>query len=140
MQSKSKTGTPLPQQIRQAFAPQGVPERFVSAIRLIEEERYRQLGKGYTAAHDDPHTDGSIAAAAAVYCDTVPPLLSGVPPEKVREQILAHGCGEGPWPWEAHALKVEPTPIENLVKAGALIVAEIERLQRMAEDSKGGRQ
>lgn len=34
------------------------------------------------------------------------------------------------WPWDASWWKPSPDPIANLVKAGALIAAEIDRLQR----------
>ncbi len=40
------------------------------------------------------------------------------------------------WPWEMAWLKISEDPVRNLVKAGALIAAEIDRLLRLAE--KGG--
>jgi hypothetical protein len=36
------------------------------------------------------------------------------------------------WPWDQDWWKPSPDPIRNLVKAGALIAAEIDRLQRLA--------
>jgi hypothetical protein len=34
------------------------------------------------------------------------------------------------WPWDAEWWKPSPDSVRNLVKAGALIAAEIDRLQR----------
>ncbi|KAA2242842.1 hypothetical protein F0L74_09955 [Chitinophaga agrisoli] len=95
------------------------------AITLINEERIRQaFDEGYTPAHDDQHTNGELAYAAASYArnhDALPGIKNGdyAPPK---------------WPWKREYWK--PTPdnrIRELVKAGALICAEIERLQRLEE-------
>ena len=43
------------------------------------------------------------------------------------------------WPWDMKWWKPsDEDPIRNLVKAGALIAAEIDRLQRRTEPAKGG--
>lgn len=85
------------------------------AIGLIAAERERQIDvEGRDELHDSEHIFGEIARAAACYA---------FPPEI--------GSRTEHWPWEWHNWK--PTPddrIRELVKAGALIVAEIERLQR----------
>ena len=83
------------------------------AIQLIQQERERQIIKEhYSTGHDDRHTRGTIAIAAAKYA-----LPAG------RRDVLKY-----PSKW-----RFKPSPddrIRELVKAGALIVAEIERLQR----------
>jgi len=87
---------------------------------LIELERERQIHtEGYWPEHDDLHTDYSIVQAAICYAT----------PTERRKMV-------GPipflWPWENRFWK--PTPndrVRELVKAGALIAAEIDRLQRL---------
>ena len=96
-----------------------------TAIELIEEERERQIKEeGWTEDHDLVHCWGELAAAAACYAA----------PEKFR---IMHPGRSKPirilWPWHTNWWKPTPENREReLVKAGALIVAEIERLQRLA--------
>lgn len=86
-----------------------------TALERIAAERARQIAKeGYTPAHDDEHTDHSIARAAAAYAL-----------ESSRDR-----AGRAVWPWDQASFKPRD-PIDDLVRAGALIVAEIERLERM---------
>ncbi len=105
-------------------APKGDDGDGYTALGLIRNERQRQKSvEGWTDAHDDEHTDDGLACAAACYAT----------PHDRREQ---HADDVPPflWPWESDWWK--PTPddrIRELVKAGALIVAEIERLQRAGE-------
>ena len=81
-------------------------------------ERVRQItAEGWTADHDDAHNLGQMAGAALCY-------LAEDIPHWARQQ--AHGCY---WPWDAGWWKPGDHR-RNLVKAGALILAEIERLDR----------
>jgi hypothetical protein len=93
-----------------------------TGIELIAEERQRQIQKeGWTSEHDDEHIDGEIAIAAATYA--IRPIINEV---MLNDEGIPHL-----WPWEAKCYK--PTPenrIRELQKAGALIAAEIDRLQR----------
>lgn len=99
-------------------------------LELIELERANQRSLGYAAAHDDEHIHGEIAVAAMCY---------------THEAVLwnnGHNLGdcEDHWPFEDEAWRPSEDPVRNLVKAGALIVAEIERLFRAATlklDAKG---
>jgi hypothetical protein len=92
---------------------------------LIAVERVRQTSEeGWTPEHDDKHTNEELANAATDYIDVA--------------AIIAHGFKDyhrAPfgWPFEKEAWKPSPDPIRNLVKAGALIAAEIDRLQRKKE-------
>ena len=90
-----------------------------TAIELIAAERERQItGERWTISHDDSHGAGQLALAAAVYA---------IPPKKRGDRVLGML-----WPWSDRWYK--PTPddrIRELVKAGALIVAEIDRIQRI---------
>lgn len=103
----------------------------------IAAERLRQVGKGYDAAHDDGHVKGEIVMAAISFAlratrdngDT--PIFAGIgfAPLRAERNFGWIGAGGLFWPW------VEPFPWEDdrrtrLIKAGALIVAEIERLDR----------
>ncbi len=68
------------------------------------------------------HNDGQMAVAAGFYA-----LQCGYPHERT------HWRGDAPmyWPWATSWWK-PTTKRRNLVKAGALILAEIERLDRAA--------
>ncbi|TBV10227.1 hypothetical protein [Stutzerimonas kirkiae] len=85
-------------------------------------ERIRQIHHhGYTAERDDTHRHGELALAGAAYAvraaeQTAGWYLAGPPAE---------------WPWDNGAYKPRDTR-RALVVAGALIVAEIERLDRKA--------
>lgn len=88
-----------------------------SGIDLIIDERQRQIDvEGWSLSHDDEHDDGELTAAAICY------IKAAGPPE---------GRWSKPrWPWQREAWKPSADPVPNLVKAGALIAAEIDRLQR----------
>jgi hypothetical protein len=88
----------------------------------IELERRRQIeAEGWTPEHDDTHTSGQMALAAACYA------MSAAP-----RNLHDLGIFGRLWPWDRAWLKPKSRR-EDLVRAGALIVAEIERLDR-AED------
>ncbi|UVJ42538.1 hypothetical protein NVV94_18160 [Pseudomonas sp. LS1212] len=90
-----------------------------AAGRDVLAERRRQIrDKGWTADHDDGHADGKLAAAAASYA--------------LRAAGARHGDVSDFWPWRCSQLK-QSDPRRMLVKAGALILAEIERLDRSKE-------
>lgn len=98
-----------------------------TAIQLITEERERQIVKeGWTSEHDDQHVNGELSAAAASYSDaaTFQTRCGETDVARVKENTIEF------WPFGEDDFKVSPDPVRNLVKAGALIVAEIERLQR----------
>lgn len=88
------------------------------ALIDVMNERDRQHNEeGWSPDHDDTHTDGELARAAACYAS---PILPG-----------PHDLPIG-WPTEWDAGWWKPTTRRrDLVKAAALILAEIERLDRM---------
>jgi hypothetical protein len=89
----------------------------------IGSERARQIEvKGYDAAHDDAHNNGAIAEAAACYASRFNLLV--MDPRSIRPRRL--------WPWEGAP---KGTRRQQLVKSAALIVAEIERLDRAVSHS-----
>jgi len=92
---------------------QAVPD----AVRDVLAERRRQVeAEGFKPEHDDQHDGGELALAAACYA------LACDPP---------HGRSPNNWPWSESWWKPADDR-RNLVKAGALILAEIERLDRAA--------
>lgn len=95
-------------------------------VALIASERRRQIeSEGWTPSHDDEHALNELATAAACYAapDTCGYVDDGG--TRPRMAILAH------WPWSSHWWKPGGR-LRELAKAGALIAAEIDRLQRAA--------
>lgn len=101
----------------------------MNGIELIAAERERQLkSEGWTAEHDDAHDNGELVMAARCYatephnrnCHTYSQTI-GIRDEKVSVPVL--------WPWSWEWWKPKDR-ISDLVRAGALIAAEIDRLQR----------
>lgn len=94
------------------------------AVCSIASERQRQItGEGWTTKHDDEHAEGQLATAGAVYA-----LCGSGWDEKSAVKRY--------WPWDPSWLKTGDRR-RCLVKAGALIVAEIDRLDRL-NPAKGG--
>jgi hypothetical protein len=95
-------------------------------------ERERQVGQeGWSEAHDDEHDPGTLATAAACYALNAACELhqeNGTPLELGDENRFGNGLS---WPWEPKWWKPN-TPRRDLVKAAALILAEIERIDRAA--------
>lgn len=94
---------------------------------LIAEERERQINeKDYTAEFDKQHTQGELAAAAMSYIGQALGLVH-------------HGSGIPPlWPWAPSMWKPEDSQLENLIKAGAFIAAEIDRVLAAAITNRPG--
>ncbi|HFL8203322.1 TPA: ead/Ea22-like family protein [Escherichia coli] len=88
---------------------------FNPALLDVISERQRQRAvEGWTSEHDDAYQNGELADAAACYA------------------ISAHNQGfstPAHWPWAPDWWK-QSGPRRDLVKAGALILAEIERIDR----------
>lgn len=107
-------------------------------IGEIAAERRRQIEvEGWGADHDDDHKDGSIAAAAACYA-----LPSQAVGNRTAAEWPTRGecCVQVPyekipllWPRSWHPKWWKPKERRrNLVIAATLLVAEIERLDRLA--------
>ncbi len=112
------------------------------AIEDIKRERERQkISEGWTTTHDDFHRSGEMARAAAAYAlqSTLgDPERSfeaeiGGSTQMWRRKYFTVGTINISyllWPWESKWWK-PTTPRRDLVKAAALIVAEIERIDRI---------
>lgn len=104
-----------------------------TGIELITEERVRQIEKeGFTPEHDHHHDEGSIALAAVAYASPLPVRVFGTVDDG---SVFGKKQWIDPWPWDSQFDKRgKHDRLRSLVIAGALIAAEIDRLQR---ESKG---
>lgn len=96
----------------------GVTEPPAKGIcREIRDERYRQVDvEGFDAQRDDEYDDGFLSRCAAAYA------VEGIVWSHIPTTL---------WPFDGWHYK-PTTRRRNLIKAAALIVAEIERLDRAA--------
>lgn len=103
------------------------PPEFLYIAEEIAAERHRQIsGEGYDLAHDDRYHHGELERAAAWYA------LGDIrgPVTQAEDQMLFSDQFFG-WPWHLDGWK--PTDARrNLVKAGALLIAAIGRIDRAA--------
>ena len=91
------------------------PEQTAAARDVLAERRRQVEVEGWTPEHDDSHLPDEMALAACCYC--------------------AADEGDAPpavWPWAVEWWKPKDRR-RNMVKAAALLLAEIERLDRAAE-------
>jgi len=125
------------------------------------ERMRQRVEEGRTLEHDDEHDDQSLTAAAIAYAEVGRKMARAprahrelvayyerrnLPEDdqliEYRDDPLSAHFGRDSdgrvrapsivtWPWEREAWKPSEDPIRNLVKAGALIAAEIDRLQRL---------
>jgi hypothetical protein len=91
----------------------------MTGIERIAAERKRHEEKGYTAEFDDQWEFGQLAEAAATYASR--PYRDGA----IVNWRRLH------WPWDFWTFNPEEDRIRELVKAGSLIAAEIDRLLRI---------
>lgn len=98
-----------------------------TGIELIAEERQRQIEvEGFDLEHDEEYTLDELAAAAAAYAFA--PFMD----DKIQKGYKTPPSPMWPEDWLAKWWK--PTPedrIRELQKAGALIAAEIDRIQQL---------
>lgn len=87
-------------------------------VRDVIVERRRQINiEGWSSHHDDQHSYGEMALAAGCYAMFGLCFNAGDPPKY--------------WPWDKKWWKPSDKR-RNLVKAAALIIADIERIDRAA--------
>ena len=84
----------------------------MQVIDEIKSERARQISKGWTKEHDDTLNLGQLAVAAAAYATGISELY--------------------PTGWQYK----EAPRRKQLIKAAAMLVAEIERLDREEQNKK----
>lgn len=89
----------------------------MTGAERILRERQRQIEEeGYTQYKDDQHRDEQLLRAAACYIQASNP-------------VFVRHTWPDPWQWNPSA-----DQIRNLERAGALIAAEIDRIQRRREE------
>lgn len=100
----------------------------LTGVHLIATERARQIkDEGWDESHDSEHENGEMALAAACYA-----IVDS-------EAIAQHGFLDDLWGmlWPTTSWSIRwwkpKDPIRNLVRAGALIAAEIDRRLRVGE-------
>lgn len=114
--------------LRSALLPPALDD--TRGVGLVAAERARQIEReGWTAEHDAEHDPGELASAGASYalnaaCMLYP--LNGTPLDEPPT------C----WLWDRAYWKPKD-PLRDLVRAGALIAAEIDKL--LAERPDSGR-
>lgn len=99
-----------------------------TGIELIAEERQRQISQeGWTPENDDANNKQEMSYAATAY-------IIAAQGRENKMKVNAEWLREFYWPstWSPDWCK-PTTSIRDLTKAGALIAAEIDRLQRASE-------
>ncbi len=103
------------------IGPLGGKENMKTGIELIAEERERQISvEGWTPEHDDAHEEGElsdIGALLAIHPETHGSVAVKPWGAKLDDKVRARG-------------ETPADDIRRLKVAGALIAAEIDRLQR----------
>src|SRR6266404_4773076 len=94
---------------------------------LIATERSRQIeAEGWSEKHDDEHLRMDLTRASISYALHV--WIQSKLIETYLEEHVLKAAAQTLWPWEYGAWKPATDPVRTLVKAGALIAAEIDRL------------
>jgi hypothetical protein len=114
----------------------------MTGTELIAAERERQQSEErWTPKHDDQHVNGAMVEAAIRYA--FESRRRGLKASAAKE-FLRH-----PWPWDDFYWKPSPgigqtiedaDAVRMLVKAGALIAAEIDRIQRQTPPATAGKE
>lgn len=99
-----------------------------NALEMIADERDRQLRKGFDSAHDDVHANQEILHAAGW-------IMNDVDGSATHLSDAEEDDPDASW-MERLAARVREKygddKVRRLVIAGAMIVAEINRLQRLS--------
>jgi hypothetical protein len=111
----------------------GTNEQFPHAVRNVIAERRRQIAvEGFDhATHDAVYSKDELVWAAMSYL-----ALAVATPEMRTHWTQEGGNGHPWWPWAPEWFKPK-TPRQDLVRAAALILAEIERRDRLTGEYAG---
>lgn len=116
--------------LERAFEALGWRTRMSAFALAVLAERQRQIhGEGWSTDHDDDHDAGELARAGAAYAaHATAHLDTGSNAfQSITKGVWRHAIAI--WPWE-HAWWKPISFRRDLVKAGALIIAEGERHDR----------
>ena len=106
------------------------------AVKDVLAERVRQVEvEGWSSGHDDQHKHGELAMAAACYA-AHSSGWEAINQTRLSEDVMrtVHRAQQfvgAMWPWDRRWWKPK-TARQNLVRAAALLLAEIERIDRAA--------
>lgn len=121
--------------LRVASAAPAAGDAQTAAARDVMAERQRQItAEDWAPELDDKYTYGELASAAASYAQCAGLQGEGTTNENAFKTPYVEN-----WPWSENWWKPSPDPRRNLVKAGALILADIERLDRAAIAAQQGK-
>ncbi|WP_058602431.1 hypothetical protein [Aureimonas ureilytica] len=95
------------------------------ALDVLRERLRQATDEGWTREHDDAHRNGELLEAALCYA-----RVSSWADERQRRYLRPSG-----WPW-AHSWWKPTTRRRDLVKAIALLLAELDRLDRAQEPAR----
>lgn len=101
-----------------------------AAHDVLAERRRQEAAEGWSRKHDDALSDGSLALAAACYACNAATWAQRAPslPEAEYGKLSEPGFR---WPWHRKWWKPK-SQRRDLVRAAALLLAEIERLDRVS--------
>ena len=109
------------------------PDALRVAVTDIAAERQRQVDvEGWSEAHDDEHDGYQMARAAGCYA-----FHASREDDDGDTGMFVSAAVHNGWPWDRAWWKPKSRRAD-LVRAGALIVAEIERLDRAALQAEQG--
>lgn len=113
-----------------------IPGLAAKVMADVMDERIAQLGHEFAPEHDDAHRKGELAWAAIHYVASA--ILAGLGVRDYLGAVLRIDIigVRVAWPFEQAWWK-PGTPRRMLVKACALLLAEIERLDRQAHRAGG---
>jgi hypothetical protein len=105
-------------------------------VKLIAAERRRQIEElGFGVGRDNKYKRGQLAGAGTCYAEVAARQIGR--PLRVQTAQAGWKPLNQMWLWSLEWWKPSADPLPNLVKAGALIAAEIDRLLREREDGDG---
>jgi hypothetical protein len=106
------------------------PLSVIGTLRVLQDiadERARHTNvEGCSRDHDDEHTDGALALAAAAYIGSSLKGLGSYGPPDGQQDDIDVLISMSPWSIRFQSGR------NSLIKAAALIVAEVERRDRAA--------
>lgn len=109
-----------------------------AAIDVLNERLRQQDDEGWTAEHDDAHVKGEMPLAALCY--TMNAIVyaqmtaMGMPAQQLTQKSNSAPVPQT-WPWDRQWWKPAGQR-RNLVKAAALLLAEIERIDRADKQAR----
>jgi len=96
----------------------------MSGIQIFEREQQRQIEHGWTPEHDDLHVHGEIAEGANCY------VMMNILLQKKHTIEEATAIVASLWPFEPEGFKPSGNYMTNIRKAGGMLAAEYDRLER----------